>query len=273
MSTISAKIILDSVNVNGVRLTTVHMRYWRAIHSEALTHRLWARNARSSRAVPVQKMLDECIEDPFIPLFWGKNQAGMQAGVEINEPVCGVSREEAWLQARDQALFWAEEYMKSGYHKQLVNRLLEPFIHIDTLVSATDWNNFFYLRDHKDAEPHIELLAKQVKKAMESSKPKTLLIGQWHLPYITTEEIQTYDIQTLKKISAARCARISYQPFDGNASVEKEIERFEKLAGDPVHASPMEHIATPNFDNPKSWGNFREWKQFRKEIPNESIFG
>lgn len=285
MTTISATIVLDSYsNQYDTRLTTIHLRYPRFIHSELMTHRVLSRNARSSRAVPVKKMIEEIRNDPVIPLYWHKNIPGMQGHEDCDEKIqiwkptehYGfiprlMTREEAWLFARDRTLEVAEAFDKAGYHKQVVNRLLEPFMHIDTLVSSTNWGNFFFLRDHKDAEPHFKDLAVAVKEAMGKSEPRIFHdYRTWHLPYITQEEKEIYDLETLKKISSARCARISYVPFDGNGSVEKELERYSKLASIPLHASPMEHVAHPTHDK-RYWGNFEYWGQFRKYHPNECV--
>jgi thymidylate synthase ThyX len=316
MTEISAKIIKDSISSAGVRITTVHMRYPRFIHAELMTHRVFSRNARSSRAVPVEKMLKEIMDDPVVPLYWGKNQKGMQASEECNEPVIlnkpilglqyfnidgGVKfrtrygeevsidsptfyyskqphdRVEAWLQARAHAVEVATGFMEAGYHKQVVNRLLEPFMHIDTLVTSTYWKNFFYLRDHKDAEPHIRDLAIATETAMNESQPELLEAHQWHMPYVDFEDKElykdyAYSDHMLVKVSAARCARISYTPFDGVGNHKAEVERYEKLAGNPMHASPMEHQALPDVagENKQYWGNFYGWIQYRKTLPNEA---
>jgi hypothetical protein len=302
MSMPSAKIILDSVSPEGIRLTTVHMRYWRAIHAELMTHRVFSRNARSSRAVPISRMIEEVRTDPFIPQHWGKNQKGMQATEECNEPVSIYSphigrfeldRRESWLWARDQAVDAAVGFADAGYHKQLVNRLLEPFMWIDTLVTSTDWANFYHLRLHSDAEPHMIDLARATRAAMDDSVPKRLQPGEWHLPYVT--QVDWLDlcgghggfpkddaIDWLRKISVARCARISYTPFDGRADFQAELERHDKLVvSDPLHASPAEHQATPDilrydgfddvWDEPNEHGNFRGWRQYRKMLPNECV--
>lgn len=250
-------------------LYTIRMRYPRPIHGEIMTHRDFSRNARSSRAVPVRTMLLETTSIPFIPWHWGKNQKGMQASEECNEtvvwrtPAGGVwresSRESAWLEARDKAVEIASLMMDAGYHKQNVNRLLEPFAWIDTLITATNWNNFIHLRDHKDAEPHLQDLARLVKQAIDEADIRILDKGQWHLPYITREDIiwaenqvETVDglesvNELLCQISAARCARISYKPFDGDASYEAELRRYNDLVtSERVHASPLEHQAKPD---------------------------
>ncbi len=307
-----AEVILASKSKYALPIFTIRLRYPRIIHSEIMTHRVFSRNARSSRAVPVQTMLDEVRTKPFVPWHWGKNQKGMQAAEECNEPVLldfvgnywetdiPYSREASWLYARDYAVEVAEAFMTAGYHKQIPNRLLEPFMWIDTLITATDWDNFLWLRDHKDAEPHLQDLARLVKQAMDSAKIRMLgEYGGWHLPYIRDEDFDwAYKFisdrddvlvpdrqeraRLLAKISAARCARISYKPFDGNASYEAELARYDSLINsDRVHASPVEHQAQadrhdPDYPNTGIWeggdlrGNFAPgWIQYRKTIPNE----
>jgi len=255
----------------------------------------------------------------FTPWHWGKNQSGMQASEENDELVMGifgeldmventidgVSREEAWGDAASFACDAAEAFHKAHYHKQVVNRLIEPFSYIDVLITATDWANFLHLRDHADAEPHLRDLARLVRLAMNDADVQVLEPGRWHLPYITGGDIDhAMDIsdtrdtfnEWLCKISSARCARISYKPFDGNASYDKELERYEMLVGNgAVHATPLEHQATPDtkswqetvriegnvttalkagndWDNPHLHGNLRGWIQNRKLVPNECVY-
>jgi hypothetical protein len=296
------KVVKFSVSDRGIPLITVHMRYWRAIHAEIMTHRVFSRNARSSRAVPIQKIINEVKYDPFVPRHWGANQRGMQAGEECNasvilpsiidnEPV-SFSRENAWCEASTHAVLMAEGFKAAGYHKQIVNRLLEPYMWIDTLVTSTDWANFFALRDHRAAEPHFRDLAQLTKEAIMAARGDRQLLepGEWHLPYVDDSEYDLYKIETLRKISAARCARISYAPFDGNASVEAELDRYDKLVNDwPVHASPVEHQATPDvyvdgyqgpygewrlggYLNKSQHRNFRGWRPFRSMIPGETVW-
>lgn len=311
------EVILASTSTveNAPPIYTIRMRYPRIIHGEIMSHRMFSRNARSSRAVPVQTMLNEVRTIPFVPWHWGKNQKGMQAGEECNEPVilksdqdnpnCDLlfSREEAWLNGRDVAADLAEAYMNAGYHKQIPNRLLEPFSWMDTLVTSTDWHNFLWLRDHEDAEPHLQDLARLVKQALDEADIQTLEPSDWHLPYITDADRHAPSNwkdgpAVLRKISAARCARISYKPFDGDASYEREIDRYDSLVtSDRVHASPLEHQATPDtqhmisvdlvyqdgrvsstdttyaWKNPSLHGNFAGWIQARKLVPNERYTG
>ncbi len=295
------KVIEDSVTEHGKRIVTFHAHYPRIIHSEVMTHRVFSRNARSSRAVPVKTIIQEVIDKPFIPWHFGKNQKGMQATEECNEILVfhdpegnGMSwqadRESAWLWGRDQAVQLASAYNNVGYHKQVINRILEPYSWIDTLITTTDLSNFYHLRDHEDAEPHFHDLAKLVREAVDASTPKVLQEEEWHIPFVTEDEIETLDIDTLLKLSVARSARISYAPFDGNPSIERELERYELLVGsEPLHASPAEHQAqvdiqektsidgvfyTYRFQNPTMGGNLGPgFIQYRKTLPNECFHG
>lgn len=161
--------------------------------------------------------------------------------------------------------------MKAGAHKQVVNRILEPWSHISVVVTATEWANFFALRDHKDADPTMRALAQAMKKAMKASEPKLVKQGEWHLPYIRPHEMELYDTEILLMRSAARCARVSYLRHDGQMPSLSDDRRLYKqlVEGDLVHASPTEHQATPSDDG--FYANFRGWLQFRKFIPNEVV--
>ena len=312
MTTITAKVISDSISGNCPRLVTMELTYPRCIHGEFMTHRVFSRNASSSRAIPVNKQIQMIIDDPFIPLYWGVNQKGMQANTEapdgvVSHPSYGdYPVKEMWLKACDEAVEMASAFDQSGYHKQLVNRLLEPFSHIKVVVTATEWDNFFELRLHKDAEPHMQLLAQAMKKAMDGSTPRVLKIGEWHMPYIDQEDwdeaLTDWPIldpdffveatRRLLKVSTARCARTSYLTQDGFRSQHKaDIELYDRLVGSkPLHASPLEHQATPNpkfkpstelrgfsdvnFDfDPTLQGNLRFYKQFRKIIERDTTLG
>jgi thymidylate synthase ThyX len=274
MTIITAKVIEDSISQHGVRLTTLQLCYPRFIHSEFLTHRVFSRNASSSRAIPVAKMIEQVRNEPAMPIHWGKNQPGMQA----NEELAGeelANAKEAWLTAAELAATQASILHKIGAHKQVANRILEPFQYMHVIVTATEWDNFFELRDHPDAQPEIHALAIVMKHAFANSRPVILLDGGWHLPYVTRAERAEHghDIELLLKLSAARCARVSYLTHDGQEpSIEKDVALYERLVGGvPLHASPIEHQATP-LSEPDMWsGNFRGWLQNRKLV--ESSFG
>lgn len=285
--TITAKVILDSISEAGVRLTTFQLRYPRFIHSEFMTHRVFSRNASSSRAIPVAKLISEVNNDPAMPVFWGKNEPGMQAQVEMNEE----EKAEAiacWLWARSEAVSQAEKMVKNGAHKQIVNRLLEPFSHISVVCTATDYANFFALRRHPDAQPELKALADAMWKAMSHSLPAIIHPGKWHLPYLT-EWHEREDINDALRLSVARIARVSYNNHDGTApDKRKDFALFDRLLASK-HMSPFEHQATPkdafppHFPTPfhyplpnselEQTSNFRGWVQLRKLLRGESVKG
>lgn len=270
-----AKIIQDSISPEGVRLTTFHLRYWRAIHAELMTHRVFSRNARSSRAVPSKVLLSE---DIFIPRF-GMNKPGMQSDIKADGELQAKWAQE-WRHLAAYCREWVTKWSAEDMHKQHANRPLEWFGWIDVLVSSTDWNNFWALRISEYAQPEFDDLATLMRTIMDESSPKLLEPGEWHLPYITYDEMANLPLGDRQKISVARCARLSYKPFDGKADYEAEIERYNKLmVSRPVHASPAEHQATPDcfdvrdrtWDQPELHGNFEGWVQFRKTIPGEYV--
>lgn len=273
----SAKIIADSVGYYGgamSRLTTIQLRYPRLVHSELMTHRVFSRNASSSRAIPVAKMIEQVRNDPAAPYVWTTNKPGMQGDV-VTDPELIAKYDQMWIEAANQAADNAEVLMGEGLHKQVVNRILEPFQWISVIVTATEWANWFELRNHKDADPTIKRLAEVMLAAMEASEPKHLIAGEWHLPYVSKEEKSALPIATLVKISAARCARVSYLTHDGEfPDVDKDIALYERLVGSrPLHASPIEHqarVINLNNDEIGLNGNFSPlWVQHRKLLETE----
>lgn len=234
------------------------------------------------------------MRDPAMPVFWGKNQAGMQAREEL---LAGDARaaKNQWLAACDDAVARARKMCEIGAHKQIVNRLIEPWMHINVVVTATDYANFYALRRHPDAQPEIKALADAMWEAQQASTPVPLVPGQWHLPYFDVRK----DVNLLPtrpdgdtapwsewfsalavKVSVARCARVSYLTHDGKQpSVEEDLELYERLVGSaPLHASPAEHQATPDtreidhrWSAPWEHGNLRGWRQYRKMLPNENV--
>lgn len=262
--TITATVIADSIADGCPRLTTLQLRFPRFILPEFNTHRVFSRNASSSRAIPVERVIQDMTDDPAMPVHWGKNQPGMQASEEMGSEF-GKSE---WYCAMDSAIRHAYNLSKAGYHKQIVNRILEPFHHINVLVTATEWDNFFALRDHPDAQPEIQALARVMKEAMAESEPVDSEInGGWHTPYVDIGS-NLLSIHDCLKLSAARCASVSYKTVDGKPmSVDKALDIFDKLAGsDPIHASPFEHIARPDPDNGPGCRNFTGWHQWRADI-------
>ena len=285
--TITAEVVADSVSPAGIRLTTMQLRYPKFIHGEFMTHRVFSRNASSSRAIPVERMIEDVLRDPAMPTFWGKNQTGMQAREElIGDDLENIQIN--WLEARDEAVKWARAMVRRGAHKQIVNRIVEPWCHINVVVTATEWANFFTLRCHPDAQPEMRTLAEAMRDAQETSEPKSLRPGEWHLPYVDAGDFAVFDHhpaeernQLLIKLSVARCARVSYLTHDGKSpNVEDDLKLYDRLVGStPLHASPAEHQATPdakspydfNWMNPSEHGNFFGWRQYRKMLPNENV--
>ena len=287
--TIEAKIIADSISEQGKRIVTMQLTYPRFIHSEFMTHRVFSRNASSSRAIPVAKMIAQVATDPAMPVHWGKNQAGMQADEQLAGTDLAIAQN-LWRDAAHNAAALAKQMNDLGLHKQVANRILEPFQHIHVVVTATEWDNFFELRAHKDAQPEIQLLAVRMLAAMGESKPTRLLHGEWHLPYVLEAELS--DIlwrglsaeagwELARKISAARCCRVSYLKHDGHPStIEEDLKLCDRLVGaEPLHASPFEHQATPDticitghtatYERPELHGNFVGWIQNRKLIERQ----
>lgn len=279
MTTLSAEIVADSIAPHGIRLTTFQLRYPRWIHAEVMTHRAFARNASSSRAIPIKRMNKRIREDPALPLHLGRDQKGMQAFEQITDVRERRTVYALWKHAMRVALRCSEEMLElCGVAKQVANRLTEAHQHMDVIVSATDWDNFFALRCHPDAEPHFRALAWRMADAYYGSTPDQKAMGEWHLPYVLPEDFEL-DIEVVKKISAARCARVSYKLFDGSKpNAEGDIDLYEKLlrgllTGDmePGHMSPLEHQATPLDSATARSGPFRGWKQHRKEIAGENM--
>lgn len=306
MTTISAKTILRSRNASAPNkvLSTLLLRYPRFIHAEFMTHRCMSRNAASSRAIPVKKMIDDILADTAMPIHWGAAQKGMQADQECDEFLyfldTGVMRSTgvfksnrtlAWKIARDNAIEVARAFEAAGYHKQVINRLLEPFMHITVLVSSTEWDNFLDLRDHKDAEPHIQMLAREIRKCLEDeSTVQTLEPGQWHLPFVNEDDIaQAKSVidepefggsieDLLFPLSVARCASTSYKTTDGfDMTLERAVAIYDKLHTKPFHASPFEHVAQADDCRPVArvnygWhrkeehGNFVGFRQLRRQL-------
>lgn len=231
---ITAKIIADSISPAGVRLTTMELNYHRFIHAEFMTHRMFSRNASSSRAIPVEKMVKQATA---IPIYWGKNQPGMQAKEEVSH-LTNVQR--IWSDACFYARGFAESLEMYDVHKQIANRLLEPFQYIKVIVTATEWDNFFKLRLHKDAQPEICLLATCMADVMDESTPVELQPGEWHLPMGIGSSLEDRI-----KTSVAACARVSFNNHDGsNRSVEKDISLHSILLNNG-HMSCFEHQLTP----------------------------
>lgn len=264
----SAKILCDSIAPHGARLTTFEITFPRIILAELNTHRMLSRNTASSRAIPIEKMIARVKDDPYVPLSWGRNQKGMVAASEISPD----DRDDAvaeWLAARDHAVKSAKRLSEMHVHKQIVNRLLEPFLFVTTIVSMTEFANFAALRTAPDAQPEIQRIATLMLDAYRTNTPTRVHYDGWHLPLIQPDELHL-PIATLRRVSAGRCARISYLTHDGRRDISEDIALYERLTTSH-HWSPLEHQATPAASAQVSSGNFRGWLQFRKSFVTENI--
>lgn len=282
----SVQVVADSKSPTGDRLTTLIVTYPRSIHSEIMTHKMLSKSSASSRAIPTAKMLENIENDPFIPIWWGMNQGGMQAYQEIEDK---EAAKKWWLDACADALKHTRRGVELNLHKQIPNRLIEPWMWITVIMSSTTWTNYIGLRDHPAAEPHFQKLAKMTKAALEGSTPKDLVAGDWHLPLIYEEDyghasellgfkqqsnfptIHEFNRvwksgeaddairQMLVKVSVGRCARVSYLTHDGRRDLAEDVSLHDKLVvQEPLHAAPAEHVAMA-MDYPK-------W--FKQEWPN-----
>lgn len=307
---ISAKVVADSMSGAGIRLTTMELVYPRFIHDEVMTHRQFSRNASSQRAIPVEKMIEAVALNPAMPVRFGLNGKGMQDHGALSPFGIDVAKKD-WLAARDDAVKNARAMLarKEPTHKQIINRILSPFSHITVLLSSTEWNNFWALRCHQAADPTMEELATVMKREWNDSTPTLRDHGDWHLPYIdaddidaavlhafemneavpieqlalTTEELDIRATAICCRVSAARCARVSYLTHDKKRpAIAEDLELFRRLMETaPLHASPAEHQATPDrmvqfsmmagWENQSLHGNFVGWQQYRKMFVGESV--
>lgn len=330
-----AKLLADSISEQGIRLTSFEATFPRPVLAEFNTHRVFSRNSASSRAIPVAKQIRKVLDDPFIPEQFGKNQPGMQSD-EFLEGTAHHEAVAAWLRGRDRAVASALELLLGrsklpgnlssfsaqdiqelleqfnhqvqagqaasylNVHKQLANRVLEPYMWHTVIVTATEWSNFFALRTHRDAQPEIRTIALMLEKAAAESQPQPLSAGQWHLPLVREQDRAELDLPDLIKVSVGRCARVSYETHAGLRDPQDDIRLYEKLIASG-HMSPAEHAATPwtthrqvlcramqmkvqkapdlgdkerrrMVDSLEFDGNFRGWQQHRKDLVFESDY-
>lgn len=265
----SAKVLCDSMSPTGSRLTTCELTIPRIVLAEFNTHRMFSRNSASSRAIPVKKQLEKVQSDPFIPFFWGRNQKGMQASEELSA-ADQVVAERLWLMARDEAVEFVEGFAELDVHKQLANRLLEPWMWQTILLTGEGhaYANFFSLRCTPFAQPEIKRGADLLKDAYFASKPKRLKFTEWHLPLIQADELYGHDQRLLRLVSAGRCARVSYLTHDGKRNINEDLRLTESLIKNK-HWSPLEHVAHP-VDLPEH-SNTPNWHQLRKDFPEEYV--
>jgi hypothetical protein len=296
-------ILADHIaSTSSSRLTTFELTFPRFILAELNTHRMLSRNSASSRAIPTEKHIQRVLDHPFVPLTFNKRVKGMGIGDAFDEDAAETARE-IWTIARDDAVRAARALNEMGLDKSRANRLLEPFMWHTAIVSATEWDNFFALRDHPAAQPEFRILAEMMREEYEQNAPTYINEGEWSLPLTSDFPMEDMrpDWDRWKKISASRCARVSYDRHTDSEPIENTVERAERmLVQIPPHLSSFEHVARPFTEaemqaahNARSqyeddcrdfgWefdaqyadsfyfkGNFRGWVQMRWEIPNQA---
>lgn len=273
MMEFSARVLADSINTSGNRLTTMEWTYPRFVHAEILTHRMLSRNSASSRAIPASKLRLVVTETPVVPLEWLKEQKGMQGGPAL-EGNDALAADAIWLAARDFMVKCSEDLSALNVHKSLANRLIEPFMWITVLISATEWDNLWDLRCHPDAEQHFRKIAEMARKEYDASEPEELVDGEWHMPFIQTGSHETAKKgnEKLKKIATGRTARVSYLTHEGSRDPAADVELHDRLrdgSGGVGHFSPFEHVAQA-LSAPQRVANFIGWKQYRYDVDEKN---
>ena len=279
---ISAKVVADSINESGNRITSLVVVIPRIVLAELNTHRALSKNSASSRAIPFKKMLNLVQEEPFIPLAFQKDHKGMQGTEYFTEIANKNNCINMWLDARDKAVASAKELSEFGVTKQLCNRLLEPFIYHTVLITGTEWENFMALRNHNDAEIHIKEAAVKILEALNGSTPRLLKKDEWHIPFgddLDYERVSKMYSENsivpeklihglMVEIATARCARVSYLNFEGKDDYDADVKLHDQLL-DSGHMSPFEHCAQAQ-DGDTISGNLIGWRQYRKLYGEEN---
>lgn len=297
----NAIVLADSIS-SDVRLVTVSVTLPRIVLAEMNTHRVLSRGTASSRAIPVKTRCNVIEEHPFVPTAFGKNKKGMQAAALDADT--NAEAEKIWLEALADALRHARRLEKIGVHKEHANRLTEPFAWVTQIITATEWENFFALRCHIDAQPEIQVAAGLMREAIARSTPTELREGEWHLPLVKIQDttrggilaVEPYHVAEKIAIcsSVARCAAVSYEKHNVEKTIEEEVARHDQMLS-VGHMSPFEHqakVATREEifrygvfrahqwnQGLNNWiadtiGNLRSpWLQYRKTLPGERVFG
>lgn len=271
---IYAKVVAHSKSAySGKEIVTFEYEMPKCILAELNTHRLFSRNAQSSRAVPISKVIEGIRTDPVTPIYWGSNQAGMVAGEEIDtEVTCcleggssySLERDEAWVHTAEEVADLMQAWEDAGYHKQIVNRIGEAFTFVRGVITATEFDNFFHLRIHPAADPFIQELARCMWEALQASEAEVLHEGEWHTPYyengcwgesepvkfyedgtpVLHQDSQGISLEWALKVSAAACAQVSFRKLDlSDETVDRVYSRL--VDEETPHASCVEHQASP----------------------------
>lgn len=300
---LAVEVVADSVNPTGNRLTTFKLLYPRNIHDELLTHRAFSRNSASGRAIPWKRMKEMIEADPATPRYWGTKQSGMTAGAEPSADI--LSGKGVWESAMRTAIFHATQLDELGFAKEIVNRVVQPYMHIEIVLSATEWNNWWLLRDHPSAERcfGMQELAAMMHEAYKASEPIPRApmkikgemlrspceywrtqnnaypdLSWWHLPFVNVHDAKHKDCWYPNqhglaiRESVAHCAWVSYGNVEGKPDyTQEDCDRtYAKLVGSaPIHASPAEHVAVACSTSHRH-GNFVGFCAWRQFLPNQS---
>ena len=251
----SARVVLAS-KYRARTVTTLEVTMPRIVLAEFNTHRMFSRNSASSRAIPFERNVAKVVDEPFLPVHWGANQPGMKADAEIPAELIPEAMK-VWLSARDSAVAHAQKLHALGVHKQVVNRLIEPWMWHTVIVTATEWENFYQLRCHPAAQPEMRHVAELMSEAMIKHVPLLARNNEWHLPYVGLVADPTA-ANIAESVSA--CARVSYARHAEERSYEQNIKLATALLNNG-HMSPFEHQARPSPG--KRSGNFVGWEQLR----------
>jgi thymidylate synthase ThyX len=264
-----ARIERDSITQYGERLTTFVGTFPRIVLAEFNTHRIFSRSSASSRAIPPKKQIERLYNDLFEPV-WGKEKKGMQASEEVLTLDEIARARDTWNEAMYSAIKSAEFLMDVGIHKQTTNRLLEPFMWHTVIVTATEWSNFFHLRDNKLAQPEIQKVAALMNDLYRTSRPKLLKEGDWHLPFEPDDDSHrtAYSIEERIKISVGRSARVSYLNHEGQIDPTAD-KRLANTCLTNGHMAPWEHVARPMSEYERA-SVFGRSRKFASPIPDES---
>lgn len=301
-----AIVLADSISPANHRVTSLQVTMPRFILAEFNTHRVLSRNSASSRAIPVERRIEQIRTSPFVPEAFGKNRSGMQASEALDASGNAAARE-LWLDAAADAVKHAAALAHVEVHKQHANRVIETYAWHTVVVTSTEWENWDALRVSKMAQPEMFQVAGMMKEVRAASVPRRVDYSEWHLPYVDPEDVGAYlrannasgrgsfDLMLdMAKLSAGRCAAVSYERQSSTSDMEKAIARADGLVSNG-HMSPLENALRPMniheleiFGKAEyTWnrvafvptgrlryflGNVEGWVQLRKMIPGEDVY-
>lgn len=268
MGNFACEIKAHSINPVDDEVISYRLCYERFVHAEFLTHRAFARNASSSRAIPYKRMKEWINADPAMPLHMGTNRSGMQSGAECDSPHSARDLIRGLLRT---SVSYCDQLV-DGYqlHKEIVNRYTEPWGWINVVVSTgrAGLMNFFKLRISPYAHPNIQRLAVRMARAYRTSRPTLLRAGEWHLPF--TDDLSTAPRAEQLVWSVARCAWTSYQTVEGRDATWADAQRRHDDCVALKHMTPCEHQYQARGDH-FGRGVARGFDSYRSMIPGESV--